>query len=175
MTGKVSFIPAKAGDECGAVIEMKWNETIQLHSPNYPNLYPKSIECIWLIKAPNGYSIRFNLTHYTVLSYHPQRLDVKTWRSNFATNVTCQNSQGILEGSVTFYNGNNTNMEILERFCHNLKQPKVVISTTEQSITILELHQIFSTVIIIVKNFLLSMTAPHSSPAFAGMNDTFRS
>uniref|UniRef100_A0A1I8EZ18 Cubilin n=1 Tax=Wuchereria bancrofti TaxID=6293 RepID=A0A1I8EZ18_WUCBA len=114
MTGKVSFIPAKAGDECGAVIEMKWNETIQLHSPNYPNLYPKSIECIWLIKAPNGYSIRFNLTHYTVLSYHPQRLDVKTWRSNFATNVT--------------------NMEILERFCHNLKQPKVVISTTEQAL-----------------------------------------
>ncbi|VDO21453.1 unnamed protein product, partial [Brugia timori] len=134
MTGKVSFIPAKTGDECGAVIEMGWNETIQLHSPNYPNLYPKSIECIWLIKAPSGYLIRFNLTHYTALSYHPQRPDIKTWRSNFATNVTCQNSQSVLEGSVTFYNGNNTNVEILERFCHNLKQPKIVISTTEQAL-----------------------------------------
>ncbi|KAK6108635.1 CUB domain family protein [Brugia pahangi] len=134
MTGKVLFIPANTGDECGAVVEMGWNETIQLHSPNYPNLYPKSIECIWLIKAPSGYLIRFNLTHYTALSYHPQRPDMKTWRSNFATNVTCQNAQSVLEGSVTFYNGNNTNVEILERFCHNLKQPKIVISTTEQAL-----------------------------------------
>ncbi|VDK77902.1 unnamed protein product [Litomosoides sigmodontis] len=116
MTGKVSFVSAKTDDECGAAIEMKRNETIQLHSPNYPNLYPKSIECVWLIKAPSGYSIRFNLTHYT----------------------TCQNSQSILEGSITFYDGNNTDMEILERFCHNLKQPRVVTSTTEQALVIFQ-------------------------------------
>ncbi|CAG9535646.1 unnamed protein product [Cercopithifilaria johnstoni] len=136
MIGKVSFVSAKAGDECGASIEMKRNETIQLHSPNYPNLYPKSVECIWLIKAPSGYSIRFNLTHYTALNYHPQRPDIKIWRPNFATNITltCQNSRNILEGSITFYDGNNTNVEILERFCHNLKQPEVLTSTTEEAL-----------------------------------------
>lgn len=67
---------------------MERNETIQLHSPNYPNFYPKLTKCIWLIKAPSGYAIRFNLTHYTTLNYHPQRPDLKTWRSNFVTNVT---------------------------------------------------------------------------------------
>ncbi|KAM3716945.1 Cubilin [Dirofilaria immitis] len=138
MTGKVSFVPAKIGDECGAVIEMKQNEIIQLHSPNYPNPYPKSIECIWLIKAPSGYLIRFNLTRHTILSYHPQQPDMKMWRPNFATNVTCQNSRNILEGSITFYDGNNTNVEILERFCHNMKQPEVVTSTTEQALVVFQ-------------------------------------
>ncbi|VDP14821.1 unnamed protein product [Onchocerca flexuosa] len=113
---------------------VKQNEMVQLHSPNYPNLYPKSIECIWLIKAPSGYSIQFNLTQYTALNYHPQQPDMRIWRSNFNTNVTCQNSRSILEGSIAFYDGNNTDVEILERFCHNLKQPEVVTSTTEQVI-----------------------------------------
>ncbi|OZC07942.1 CUB domain protein [Onchocerca flexuosa] len=116
MTGKILFVPAKAGDECGAIIEMKQNEMVQLHSPNYPNLYPKSIECIWLIKAPSGYSIQFNLTQYTALNYHPQQPDMRIWRSNFNTNVThwlfskvahmtepiCQGTMNVLTTSV-FY------------------------------------------------------------------------
>uniref|UniRef100_A0A914ZLL6 CUB domain-containing protein n=1 Tax=Parascaris univalens TaxID=6257 RepID=A0A914ZLL6_PARUN len=134
LSGKIRFVQPTKGDDCGAVISVGLSQSISIHSPNYPNPYPKSIECIWLINAPAGHTVQFNLTHYKTLSYHPQRQEQRPWRANYYSNITCQSPISFVEGSLSFYNSNNTEGEVLERICNNLKEPKVIRSTSNQAV-----------------------------------------
>ena len=63
-TENVSFFILIAEHECDSTL--KTEGTIQ--SPNYPNVYPNSVTCHALIKAPLGQMIWFNITHFSLES-----------------------------------------------------------------------------------------------------------
>ncbi|VDN53966.1 unnamed protein product [Dracunculus medinensis] len=140
---KVRFITRKAGEECGSMINVQIGQTLTIHSPNYPNPYSKSIACIWHINTAITHILQFNLTHYTTLGHHPRKLQQYTWRPknsayNYQNNITCQNPVTFIEGSISFYDGNSTTSELLERLCHTITEPQIITTTSNQAIVLFQ-------------------------------------
>lgn len=75
-----------------------------ISSPNYPNIYPESIECIWFIRAAAGNNLSLNI------------MDLDIFQDN---EVTC-NVENYLE-----IRDNNENGRLLDVLCGNKNQTKV--------------------------------------------------
>ncbi|KAI6235360.1 Zinc metalloproteinase [Aphelenchoides besseyi] len=39
---------------CGARVQVSTNNIITLETPNFPNIFPYGIDCVWLVEAPTG-------------------------------------------------------------------------------------------------------------------------
>ncbi|RWS11455.1 cubilin-like protein, partial [Dinothrombium tinctorium] len=75
-------------------------------SPNYPNPYPRSIECLWRIKVPDGNHVQLNIDEFQ-LEYH---------------------SDCAFDNFRVFSGPDTTSPEII-KLCHKLPQAKVVSSS----------------------------------------------
>ena len=58
-TDKIDMLSA-CGNSSTKMIITPWNNT-DIHSPNFPETYPNNLNCIWHVKADNGFRIELQI------------------------------------------------------------------------------------------------------------------
>ncbi|XP_055381184.1 dorsal-ventral patterning protein tolloid isoform X2 [Condylostylus longicornis] len=85
-----------------------------VHSPNYPNNYPKNLYCYWHFSTVPG--------HRILLSFHDFEIE---------------NHQECIYDSLTLYDGKNENSSTLGSYCGE-KQPYTVVASTNELYMVLK-------------------------------------
>lgn len=84
---------------------MQRTTSLTIFSPNYPKPYPRAVECVWQLRAPEGYVIQYMVTQFTTPNQHAKRLPFGIYRPDRYTKITCSTSLSYTEGSISFYDG----------------------------------------------------------------------
>lgn len=88
---------------CLTLVDRKKSTT--LFSPNYPKPYPRAVECLWQVDAPEGYVVQYNLSRFTTPNQHAKRLPFGIYRPDRYSNISCSTPLSYIEGSISFYDG----------------------------------------------------------------------
>uniref|UniRef100_A0A1I7X8W6 CUB domain-containing protein n=1 Tax=Heterorhabditis bacteriophora TaxID=37862 RepID=A0A1I7X8W6_HETBA len=91
-------------DDCGGIVEVSPSQLSAIHSPRYPEEYPRGSECEWLLKAPAGYYLIYTIKDYRTPNAHPQKSE-RRWTPTKMDNLTCQHPLPMIEGALTIYGG----------------------------------------------------------------------
>ncbi|KAH7711771.1 calcium binding EGF domain-containing protein [Aphelenchoides avenae] len=136
----VFFEKPSIGTGCGGDISLQRTTSLTIFSPNYPKPYPRAVECVWQLRAPEGYVIQYMVTQFTTPNQHAKRLPFGIYRPDRYTKITCSTSLSYTEGSISFYDGTYNESDnsvygkgLLERFCLDTKEPKIVHSNRNMS------------------------------------------
>ena len=112
------------------------SDSVIIHSPNYPNSYPKGLECAWEFRAPDGYSVDF-----AVKEYRSSGMRFYYGGGNSEHTSNCPYGLSFLDGSLSFYEGsydqvNSEDSKLVDRICIEINDTQV-ISTNSQNATVL--------------------------------------
>ncbi|KAH7671507.1 Calcium binding EGF domain containing protein, partial [Aphelenchoides avenae] len=105
LKAKVFFEKPAIGNGCGGDITLQRTTSQTIFSPNYPKPYPRAVECLWQLHAPEGYVLQYNLTQFTTPNQHAKRLPFGIYRPDRYSNISCSTPLSYIEGSISFYDG----------------------------------------------------------------------
>lgn len=114
--GDLGFKAKYLFSECGG---WQTGEGGVLFSPNYPNIYPSSSRCAWLLEAPVGHTIMLTFTYF-----------------NLEAHTTCD------WDSVTIFNGGSPGSPVIGHYCGTTSPGTIQSGSNKLAVVFLADHSV---------------------------------